>query len=69
MITWRANGIVDNGLVDGLLDDISVLLVAQMVQHVDTGIDHGHRVGNVLTGNGGSCITGARLEDGVLRMV
>lgn len=68
MITWRANGIVDNGLVDGLLNDIGVLLVAQMVQHIDTGTDHGHRVGDILAGNGGSGVTGARLKDGVLKL-
>lgn len=66
LFTRCANGIVDDGLVGGILNNLGVLLVAKMVQHVDTGVDHGYGICDVLSSDGGASVSGAWLEDGVL---
>lgn len=65
--TWRANSIVNNCLVGSVIDNLRMLLVAQMIQHINAGIDHGHGIGYILAGNGSACVTGARLKDGILK--
>jgi hypothetical protein len=55
-----------DGLLDGLLDDFGVCRVTEMLEHVKGGAQHGHRVGDVLAGDGGAGVPGAGLENGVL---
>lgn len=67
LLTWCVNFVFANRFVDGIADGISMILVSQMIQHIDRCIQHGHGVGNVLAGNSGACITGTRLENGILQ--
>lgn len=55
-----------DGLVDRVLDNGGVMLVTQMTQHINCGIQHCDRIRDVLAGDAGASITSARLEDRVL---
>lgn len=54
-------------LHDGRLDEPCVLLVPQMVEHVDGRVQHGDRVSDVPPRDRGARVAGARLEDRVLK--
>jgi hypothetical protein len=59
--------ILVDGLFNGRLDDACMGRVSQVLEHVHGSAQHGHRVGNVLSGNGRASVPGARLENSVLQ--
>lgn len=43
-----------DGLVDGAPDEVGVVVVPEVLQHVHGRVDHGYRVRDVLAGYGGA---------------
>jgi len=66
-ITRGVDVILVDGLFNGRLDDACMGRVSQVLQHVHRSAQHGHRVGNVLSGNGRAGVPGAGLKNGVLQ--
>lgn len=65
-LTRSTDLVIDNCLVNGIGDTVSVRLQVQVVQQVNTGVKHRNRIGQVLSSNGSSRITSAWLEHGVM---
>lgn len=67
IITWCADSIIHNRLIGGVIDNLGVLGVSQMIQHINASIDHGNRIGDILARNGSARVTGAGFKDSILR--
>lgn len=64
----RSVDLVDvDGLVDSIRQQLGMSQVAQVLQHVHSGIKHGDRVGDVLSCDGCACVSCAGLENSILK--
>lgn len=64
--TWCVDTIFIDSSIDCFLNHVSMVMMAQVLQHVNSCIQHGNRVGNVLPCNCCSCIACAWFKYGVL---
>jgi len=65
--TWCVDTIFTDSSIYCFLYHVSMVVVAQVLQHVNSCIQHGNRVGNILPCNCRSRIAGAWFKYGVLR--
>lgn len=54
----------DDCLVDSVGDGVRMLVVSQVVQHVNGSVQHGEGIGDVLSSDGTASVSGSRLENG-----
>lgn len=65
-LTSGVDSVGDDRLEDCVGDGVGVLLVPQVVQHVDGRVQHGEGIREVLAGDGRSGVASSRFEDGVM---
>lgn len=61
------NAVFVDCLVNSVFNQLSVAGVTKVVKHVNTGLEHGDGVSNVLSGDGGAGVASARLEHSILK--
>ena len=64
--TWCVDTIFIDSSIDCFINHVCMVVVSQVLQHVNSCIQHGNRVGNVLSCNCCSCVACAWFKYGVL---
>lgn len=65
-ITWCMNLVLANGLMDGLIDCVGMILVSQVVQHIHWCVQHRNGIGDISSSNCRTRVTGSRFENRIL---
>lgn len=67
--TWCMNLVINDGFSNGIRNCISISFMAQVVQHIDGSIYHRNWIGNILSSNSRSGITGTWLKYSILKRI
>lgn len=63
-LTSCVNFVCNDRLINSIRDSICMLIMSEMVQHINGGVKHGERISNVFSCNCTSSISGSRFKNG-----